>query len=51
MGIALPADFSTQVASSSSATILGLNPYTVLVLGVLLAALVITILIRAIARH
>lgn len=50
MGISLPDTFSVQVASSSTATIAGLNPYTVLVIGVLLAAVVITILIRAIHR-
>ena len=51
MNISLPSDFSSNVASSSSATIAGLSGYAELVIGVLLAALVISVLIGAIRGH
>ena len=48
----LPGDFTTQIASSSTAVIAALSPYTELILGVLLAALVLGILIGALrGRH
>jgi hypothetical protein len=46
--ISLPTDFVTGVASSSTNVIAGLAPYIELVMGVLLAALVVSILIGAI---
>ena len=52
MGISLPTDFVTQIASSSTATIAGLSGYIELVLGVLLAAVVVSVLIAALSgRH
>lgn len=48
----LPADFTTQIASSSTNVIASLSGYTELVIGVLLAALVIGVLIGALrGRH
>jgi len=47
--IQLPAGFTTGVASSSTDVIAALGPYIELVLGVLLAAVVITVLIHAIS--
>jgi hypothetical protein len=48
----LPGDFVGQVASSSTAVIASLGGYIELVIGVLLAAVVITVLIHAISgRH
>lgn len=50
--IELPAGFGTAIASSSSATIAGLSDYITLVVGVLLAALVVSVIIGAIrGRH
>jgi hypothetical protein len=46
--ISLPPSFVGDVSSTSSSVIAGLNPYTTLIIGVLLAALVISILIGAI---
>jgi hypothetical protein len=48
----LPGDFTTQVASTSTDMVASLAPYTELIIGVLLAAVVITVLIEAIrGRH
>jgi len=46
--ISLPTNFAADVASSSTATISGLSSYVTLVVGVLLAALVISVIIGAI---
>jgi len=46
--ISLPTGFATDVASSSTQTIAGLSGYVTLVVGVLLAALVISVIIGAI---
>jgi len=47
----LPSDFTTNVSSNSSAMIANLSPYAELVIGVLLAAVVLTVIIRAISGH
>lgn len=48
--IELPANFSTQVASSSTAFLAELSPLATLVIGILLASAVIVLLIRIFTR-
>jgi hypothetical protein len=48
--IQLPDNFATGTAAVATDTIAGLNPYTVLVVGVLLAVTVVLFLIQAFHR-
>lgn len=47
----LPSDFTTNVSSNSTTMIANLAPYAELVIGVLLSAVVLTIIIHAIRGH
>lgn len=51
MGIELPSNFSTDIASGTTSTLAGLSSYTTLVISVLLAVTVITILIRVLTHR
>jgi hypothetical protein len=44
----LPDDFTSQIASSSTAMIANLSPYAELIIGVLLAAVILSVIIGAI---
>ena len=48
--INLPADFTTNIGSSTTDVIGTLSPFTILIIGILLAGVVIEIIISAI-RH
>ena len=45
---ALPSDFVTNISSNSTTMIANLSPYAELIIGVLLAAVILTVIIRAI---
>jgi len=47
----LPTNFVTNITANATEAISALAPYTTLIIGVLLAVLVITVLIRAITHH
>lgn len=47
----LPEDFTTNVGTNATGVIGALAPYTELIIGVLLGALVITLIIGAISGH
>lgn len=49
--ISLPADFASNIASTSSDTIANFSPYIILILGVLLAGVVLEIVIGAVRHH
>lgn len=46
----LPVDFITDMTANTTSAISALSPYITLILGVLLAVLVLSILIRAISK-
>jgi hypothetical protein len=46
----LPVDFVTDMTANATSAISSLSPYITLILGVLLAVLVISVLIRAISK-
>lgn len=48
---ALPTDFVTDMGANTTDVLSALSPYITLILGVLLAVLVITVLVRAISKH
>lgn len=48
--IDLPVDFVSDITANASTLISDLSPYITLVVGVILAALVVTILIQAIKK-
>lgn len=47
----LPTDFVTNISSNATGVIASLAPYIELVIGVLLAIVVISYLVRAITHH
>lgn len=47
----LPSNFVSDIGTNATATISALNPYTTLILGVLLAVLVISILVSVLTHH
>lgn len=47
----LPTDFVTNISANATSVISSLSPYIELVLGVLLAVVVLSYLIGAIAHH
>ena len=49
--ITLPADFTTGIASNTSALATDFSPYIYLVLGVLLITVVIEVFVGALRRH
>ena len=48
--IPLPTSFATSVAAQAAQTITDLNPYTLLIVGVILATLIISIIIDALKK-
>lgn len=47
----LPSDFVSDISANATSAISALSPYTTLIVGVLLAVLVISIIIRTISGH
>ena len=47
----LPVDFVSDMTANTTSAIASLSPYITLILGVLLAVLVISVLVRAISKH
>jgi len=47
----LPNDFVSDISSNATQAISALSPYTTLIIGVLLAVLVISVIIRTLSSH
>lgn len=47
----LPENFTSSIGTNATGVISALAPYTTLILGVLLATLVITVLIKSLTGH